>query len=104
MAAKVGFIGAGNMGFALISGLIEKGVLDAAQIAVYDAGEAALARAAAAGCMTCGSAEELAKSSEIVLAAIKPQVAPSVFEQSAHTIAVPVKPLYDLSDRVHAVE
>ena len=81
MAAKVGFIGAGNMGFALISGLIEKSVLDAAQIAVYDAGEAALARAAAAGCMTCGSAEELAKSSEIVLAAIKPQVAPSVFEQ-----------------------
>ena len=81
MSAKVGFIGAGNMGFALISGLIEKKVLQHGQIAVYDAGEAALARAAEAGCIACRSAEELADQSEVVLAAIKPQVAPAVFEQ-----------------------
>ena len=81
MAAKIGFIGAGNMGFAIISGLIEKGVLNTAQIAVYDTGDAALARASAAGCAVCGSVEKLVESSEIVLAAIKPQVAPPVFRQ-----------------------
>ncbi len=79
MASKIGFIGAGNMGYAIISGLIEREVLAAGEIAVYDSYQGAMERAANAGCVTCGSAEELAEKSEVVLAAIKPQVAPGVF-------------------------
>lgn len=83
---KVGFIGGGNMGEALIKGFLAAGLLKADQIRVFEVMPERLEylRATYSICLS-SSIADLAKTSEILILAVKPQVMSSVLgEMSAH--------------------
>lgn len=79
MSIKLGFIGNGNMGYAILKGLLDSGCLKAQEAAVFDVAAPVKERAASLGCQIFDSEAELAEHSEAVLAAIKPQQAREVF-------------------------
>ena len=68
---KIGCIGAGNMGSAILRGLIANGT-DPADITVSDPSPAAIEAATAAG-MRTGSGAEAAADADVLLLAVKPQ-------------------------------
>lgn len=72
MMKKLGFIGAGNMGSAILNGILKKGSLDAQQIAITDKVAANCARFAAQGVCVLPDNQTLAEACECVLLAIKP--------------------------------
>ncbi|MDR3278621.1 MAG: pyrroline-5-carboxylate reductase [Oscillospiraceae bacterium] len=76
---KIGFIGVGNMGGALLRGIIEGGVLSPPDILCcdYDASKSA-AFAAEFGVTAVPDAASLAASSDMLVLAVKPDAAPSV--------------------------
>ena len=61
--ATIGFIGLGNMGGGMAANLAKAGH----QVRAFDLAEAALARAAAAGCATASSAAEAVRNAEVVV-------------------------------------
>lgn len=70
---KLGFIGCGNMGSAIIKGIVDSGIVAGDQIFVYDVDEAA--REAMCGCgvtVTAGN-EQVCLASDIIFLAVKPQ-------------------------------
>lgn len=69
---KVGFIGAGNMGFAIMKGIADSANIEA-ELFAYDSYEPALERAAGVGAGACKDAAEVAAKSEYVFLAVKPQ-------------------------------
>lgn len=67
----VGFIGAGNMGGALLTGIrLHKPEL---ALAVYDVSQGACEKAAGQGAAVCSSIEEMVRDSRIIVIAVKPQ-------------------------------
>ncbi len=70
---KIGIIGCGNMGGAILSGALESGVFAPEQAYVYDISDAAMERAKALGVNLVGSDEEVCEKSDIILLAVKPQ-------------------------------
>ena len=72
MMKKLGFIGAGNMGSAILNGILKKGSLDAQQIAITDKVTANCAKFAAQGVCVMPDNQTLAEACECVLLAIKP--------------------------------
>ncbi|MEX2680909.1 MAG: pyrroline-5-carboxylate reductase [Candidatus Sigynarchaeota archaeon] len=82
---NIGFIGAGNMGTAMIKGLINKGIVKAAKINAFDTRKEALdAIKADAGINTAfASNVELVKASDILVMAVKPQVLKDVLAEIA---------------------
>lgn len=72
---KIGFLGAGAMGGAILSGAVSAGVLDPKNVYVSDVSEKILEKYAALGCNICKSNDELGKASDIVVLAVKPQYA-----------------------------
>ncbi len=84
--AKLGFIGNGNMGWAITSGLIETGSLKAEEIAVFDLSEPNRQRAQENGCIVCKDELELIESSEAILIAVKPQSVPSLFPKIGQAV------------------
>ncbi len=76
---SLGFIGAGNMGEAMIRGLLSAKLRPAEQVFVFDAararGEELRGRF---GISVAASAEELVRTCDMVVVAVKPQVLPSV--------------------------
>ncbi|MCC8162561.1 MAG: pyrroline-5-carboxylate reductase [Lachnospiraceae bacterium] len=87
MNKKLGFLGNGNMGYAILKGLIDREVLAPEETAVYDPSKLARERAAALGSTAFENETLLAENSDIILAAVKPQNAKSLFEK----IGEPVK-------------
>ena len=79
MNQKLGFIGNGNMGYAILKGILDKKVLEPSDAAVCDPSVYALERAEKMGVKTYPDTVALAENCDIVLAAIKPQDAPAVF-------------------------
>ena len=79
---RIGFIGAGNMGYALMSGM-----KDRCSLHVYDIAPAAMERAVkTVGAAAEGSIAELTDHSEIIFVAVKPQyLAPVIEEMKGHT-------------------
>ncbi len=70
---KIAFIGAGNMGGALIMGICK--AIDPQQVVIYDPdAEKTGALSAKTGCVVADSAEDAALSAEYVVLAVKPQV------------------------------
>ncbi len=74
---KIGFIGAGAMGGAILSGALERGVVTAENVYIYDISETIKEKYRQLGCNIVRSNEELGKASDIVVCALKPQYAES---------------------------
>ncbi len=70
---RIGFLGAGNMGSALIRGIVDRGQLVAGNLFVYDIDEnkpVSLSREY--GVTECKSSEEVFKKSDMIFVAVKP--------------------------------
>ena len=70
---KIGFIGCGNMGGAILDGALKSGVLAPEQAYVYDINPAMMEKAKAWGVNLVNSDEEVCECSDIILLAVKPQ-------------------------------
>ena len=73
MADRIGFIGAGNMAWAIVEGILKKGVAEAASLAVCNRTPAKCARFAARGVRVMDSIAALAQGCDIVFLSVKPQ-------------------------------
>ena len=73
---KIGLIGCGNMGGAILSGALESGVLPKENAYVYDVSSAAMERAAQWGVNLAKDCVDLCQKSDIILLAVKPQYTP----------------------------
>lgn len=75
---KLGFIGAGNMGSAILRGILRKGILQANDIYISDKRPEALTAFANQGVHTTDNNIELVKACDCVLLAVKPVYAADV--------------------------
>jgi pyrroline-5-carboxylate reductase len=76
---RIGFIGAGNMGDALIRGLLASGLVKTGDLLAFDAAQGRLEHLRTThGVASAGSNRELAASCDIVLLCVKPQVVDEV--------------------------
>ena len=83
---KIGFIGAGNMGGAMIKAVCAEN--DPREVMITGLSlEKARAFAAPLGCSVAESNAELAREAEIVVLGVKPQVAPGVMAEIAPALA-----------------
>ncbi len=84
---RIGFIGAGKMGSAIIKGILRAGLVDRSQLVASDPIEA-LGKALVdeTGVRFVKDNVELAKSSDIVVLAVKPQVIDAVLRELAGTL------------------
>ncbi len=84
---KIGFIGSGNMGQALISGLIVSGSAVPENIICSDVKEDTLETIRETyGVHTTKSNQEVVASSEIIIYAVKPQIMASVLRETADSL------------------
>ncbi len=70
---KVGFIGCGNMGGAILSGIVNAKVVKPEDIFVFDISKDAMDKAVALGVNACESGKAVAEKSDITFLAVKPQ-------------------------------
>ncbi len=83
---KIGFLGAGAMGGAILAGAVKAGVLDPKNVYVYDVSEKILEKYAAMGCNICTDNQDMGKKSDIVMLAVKPQYAAPALASLGNTI------------------
>ena len=81
---RIGFLGGGAMGQALLGGLVARGVAPA-QLAVADPSETCRQAAEAAGARPYSDNAALVRDSDVVVLAVKPQVLPGVLEALRNT-------------------
>jgi pyrroline-5-carboxylate reductase len=82
-SCKLAFIGGGNMATAIISGLLNTGTTPASHITVSEPVDAARSKLAALGVCTTTSNASATAEADIVVIAVKPQVAPLVCAELA---------------------
>lgn len=82
---KVGFLGAGNMGYAIIKG-ISGSSLEDIKLFAFDLSEDAKKRAKEIGVTVCGSEKELTAECDYIFLSVKPQVLPGVLETIKDTL------------------
>lgn len=70
---KIGIIGCGNMGGAILFGALESGVLPKENVYVYDTSPAMMEKAKGWGVHLAADDEDVCKSTDIILLAVKPQ-------------------------------
>lgn len=83
---NVGFIGAGNMGYAIMKGIADSKSLcgsDEISLCAYDLNSAMTDRLSPLGVTTCSSEAGLVKTCDYVFLAVKPQQLDSVFDNVA---------------------
>ena len=78
---KIGIIGCGNMGGAILYGALESGVLPRENAYVYDINPAMMDKARDWGVHLCADDEEVCQSSDLILLAVKPQNAAEALSQ-----------------------
>ena len=78
---KIGVIGCGNMGGAILYGALESGVLAKENVYVYDINPAMMEKAKGWGVNLAADDEDVCKNSDIILLAVKPQNAAEALEQ-----------------------
>ena len=78
---NVGFIGCGNMGFAIMKGILSSEMSKDIKIYAFDKFEPALDKAAAAGAVGADNACDVVKSCKYVFFAIKPQQLDEVLDE-----------------------
>ncbi|MGY3748923.1 pyrroline-5-carboxylate reductase [Vagococcus acidifermentans] len=87
MKKTIGFLGGGNMGKAIITGLISSGLYEAPNIFVFDVNPAALTQLHdELGITPVSSTEELAKQSAVLVISVKPNILPAVLGEIAGRI------------------
>ncbi len=80
---KIGFLGAGNMGFAMLQGIAGSALCKngtVAELLAYDPNPEKQAALQAAGVTVCASAQALADAADMMILAVKPQVLGSVLD------------------------
>lgn len=82
----VGFIGAGNMGYAIMKGAAESELGKSMQLCAFDTDAEKLARLAAFGVSACASGTEVLEKCKYVFLAVKPQMFDVVLEQIAPAV------------------
>ena len=78
---KIGIIGCGNMGGAILYGALESGVLNKENVYVYDINPAMMEKAKGWGVNLAENDEDVCAKSEIILLAVKPQNAAEALAQ-----------------------
>jgi len=73
LSGTLGFLGFGNMGGAILQGLLGAGTTTADRVAVYDVLEEKCAAGAALGAAVAASPEALAQACDTLVVAVKPQ-------------------------------
>ena len=73
LTGRYGFLGYGNMGGAIVAGLLKQAMLDPGQVMVYDAEPARMADAETQGLALAASPLELARACDTLVLAVKPQ-------------------------------
>lgn len=82
MEKKIGFIGGGNMGSAMMSGLVKTRVCSPEDVIAYDISASALEKLQRElGICTTDCVETLIEKADVIVLAVKPQVLPSVLKQ-----------------------
>ncbi|MBQ4464352.1 MAG: pyrroline-5-carboxylate reductase [Oscillospiraceae bacterium] len=84
--ATVGFIGAGNMGFAIMKGIAGSALAKETQLFAFDPDSAKTARLAELGVKACASGAEVLKAAKYVFLAVKPQMFDDVLAQIAEGV------------------
>ena len=83
---KIGFIGAGNMASAIISGAISSGYIISDQIYIYDINETSISRLSECGVNVSIRIRDLCGCCEIIFLCVKPQVYDTVLPELAEYI------------------
>lgn len=83
---SLGFLGYGNMGAAILEGLLEREILPRSGAHVYDPSSERRAAATAAGVILAESAAALAQVSEVLLLAVKPQIMDDALAQIRNSL------------------
>lgn len=79
---KIGFIGAGNMGGAILSGLLASGIVPSGDVMISQSTpERTERRAAEFGVMPAASSSDLVRQCQIIFLGVEPGVIPSVLEE-----------------------
>lgn len=73
MVQTFGIIGIGNMGGAILRGIVTKGAIAPQHVTVYDINPAAMERAKELGVNLASSIEELVKVSDMIMLGVKPK-------------------------------
>ena len=81
----LGIIGYGNMGSAIIRGLIDKNIFDAKNICVFDTAPNSRSAAAEDGCRVLNSIAEVGAQSDTVIIGVKPGIVRNVLGELAQT-------------------
>ena len=78
---KIGIIGCGNMGGAILYGALESGVLSKENVYVYDINPAMMEKADSWGVHLAKDNEDVCENSDLILLAVKPQNAAEALSQ-----------------------
>ncbi|MEG1778933.1 MAG: pyrroline-5-carboxylate reductase [Oscillospiraceae bacterium] len=78
---KLGVIGAGNMGMAIVNGIVNSNIISANQIGILVHSQSKLPQFEAKGFKTYTNSAELYSQCEIVLLGVKPQIMPTVLDE-----------------------
>jgi len=87
---KLGFIGGGNMAYAICGGVIKSGLLNSQDITVNDTNETALLKFNAMGAKTSCDVKSLSDCEYIILA-VKPHIVPIALENLVVTLKEKIK-------------
>ena len=79
---KLGFIGCGNMAVAILDGIISSGVISLKNINVYDISSNAMEHVKSKGVNLAVNIKELCEKSDMILLAVKPNVAEEVLRST----------------------
>ncbi len=83
---KIGFLGAGAMGGAILSGALETGVVKPEEVYVYDLSEQIKKKYSDLGCNIVSSNTELGSISDMVVVSLKPQYAQGGLKELGDTL------------------
>ena len=84
--ATVGFIGAGNMGFAIMKGIAGSALAKETQLFAFDPDTSKTGRLAEIGVTACASGMEVMRACKFVFLAVKPQMFDDVLAQIAEGV------------------
>jgi len=87
VSSKVGFIGSGNMSYAMMKGLVKSGVLPAAQIIGSAKSETTVEKVRALGAEATLNNEEVCEKSDVVVLGVKPFVIQSVLKEVGNRLS-----------------